>query len=96
MKNYYTPDISVEEAIPVVLHAISEVIEIDPNCGGSVRVALVKPNDGIKMLTNSEIDEIYNKTEPSIDTVEKVLIPKILRGEVDAEKIGKAIEKGTD
>jgi 20S proteasome alpha/beta subunit len=92
LKNYYSPELTVNEAIPLVLHAISEVIDIDPNCGGLIRVTTVKPDGGIKMLTNEEINQLHQKTESLIDMVEKSIIPKILRGEVDAERIGRALQ----
>lgn len=95
LKNYYSSAVKVEQGIPMVLHAISEVIEIDPNCGGLIRIAVVKPKEGVRMLEDQEISNIYNRPEPLIDIVEKNLVPKILRGEVDEERVGKIIQEGS-
>jgi len=91
LKNYYTPNISIKEAIPVVIHAVNEVKEIDPNCGGLTRVTVVKADGEICELKNQEIDKISEMTEPLLDKVEKILIPKILRGEINEDRLGKIV-----
>lgn len=92
LKNYYSTDLLVNQAISLVHHAIDEVIDIDPNCGGEIRITTVKPKEGIKMFSSEDIKKVREETEPLIDMVEKNIIPKILRGEIDAERIGKALQ----
>lgn len=91
LKNYYTHNISVEEAIPIIVHSIKEVIDIDPNCGGETRVTLIKPKEAIRSLDIKMINEACRKTEPLLEIVEKGLIPKILRGKVDEDELRKII-----
>ena len=94
LKNYYKAELSIGETVPLVIHAINEVIDIDPNCGGAIRIATVNSETGIKMLTTKDIEDIQKSTEPLIGLVENKIVPLILRGEIDAERIERAIEEG--
>ena len=86
LKNYYVSDILMELAIPVIIHTIDEVKDIDPNCGGQTRITTISAGSKIVELSSKDISEISQKTEALLELVEKNLIPKILRREIgDAE-----------
>lgn len=92
LKNYYFQKITIEEAIPLVIHTISEVIDIDPNVGGAIRVTVVKPVK-VHPLSQNDIDKIAKKTEPLLDLVDKKIIPKILKGEISVSDLKKITGK---
>jgi 20S proteasome alpha/beta subunit len=92
LKNYYSKDMSLKEAIPIAIHTIDEVKEIDPNCGGLTRMTLVKIDGNITELSIKEIDDISSITKPLLGIVEKGLIPKILRGEINEDALKKIIQ----
>lgn len=86
LKNYYRNDIKVNEAIPIAIYTIDEVKRIDPSCGGETRVAVVVEGQ-LKELPEKEIRDIAQRTQEPLDLVWKHLIPKVLRGELDIERL---------
>lgn len=92
LKNSHYEGITLNEAIPIVAYTIGEVKDIDPNCGGITRVTIVDPQKGVRDLTPDEITNSLSKIQPLLEIVEKTLVPKILRGEVDEQKLRKTLE----
>jgi len=87
-KKYYHNDITIKEAILAVAYLINEVKEIDPSCGGTTLITIIDPKNGaVKELTQTEIANSFEKAKPLLDTLERNIIPKILRGEFDEQKL---------
>jgi len=88
LKNYYRNDINVNEAIPIAIYAVNEVKQIDPSCGGETRVVIVTEGK-LKELSEEQIRDIVQKTQHPLDVVWKYILPKVLRGDIDIERLNK-------
>jgi 20S proteasome alpha/beta subunit len=91
LKSLYTEGIKVAKAIPIAIYTIGEVKQIDPNCGGQTRVAIVK--EKYEELAPEHIQEQESKDVATIDLISKRLLQKVLSGELNESKIGKLIGK---
>jgi len=93
LKSLYYEDITVEEAIKVAIYVVGEVKAIDPHCGGDTQVAILTADTSsqgdtrLRMLTKSEIESIEKDAKPKLDLMRTALVKKILRGEIDENKI---------
>lgn len=91
LKGLYYENITVEEAIKVAIYIIGEVKAIDPHCGGDTQVAILtadsQKNTQLRRLTQSDIEPVEKDVKPKLDLVRTKLVRRILRGEVDENKI---------
>lgn len=87
LKNCYYEGIRLSAAIPIAIHAIEEVKQIDPNCGGETRVGVV--TDKYREVDREEVQKITRKIASVLDHIDKKLIPRILKGEIKRDDIAK-------
>lgn len=86
LKNTYRANMKTDEAIPIAMYAVNEVKDIDPSCGGVTKVAIIR--DGkVRELTEDELTNISDRSHKPLDTIWKVLVPKVLAGEIDDSRI---------
>jgi len=93
LKSLYSENIMVDEGIKVGIYIIEEVKSIDPHCGGDTQVAVLKtisqsePQVSLRILNKTEIDTILREVKPKLDLVRTELVTKILKGDLDENKI---------
>lgn len=80
MKDFYFPEVSTREAIPLLAYVIGAVCEICLDCGGPVSI-VVAGSEGIRQLTSQEVDIALEKVREPLDRMRKVLPKRILKGE---------------
>jgi len=95
LKNYFSDDLTLKEAIPLAVHTIQEVKSIDPSCGGGANLITITPNKGVTALSKEEIIDIKINILPALGMVSRELIPRILRGEINDKRLRKMLEQIT-
>jgi 20S proteasome alpha/beta subunit len=93
LKNYYSPEMKVGDAVALADYTIEEVKSIDPSCGGDTRIALVCPGEDIKELGREYISGLTLKIVPALNIVARNLVPRILKGEIDENKLREILAK---
>lgn len=97
LKSMYSDNMSVQEATKIAAYVINKVKEIEPNCGGPTKIALLT-EQGYHELSETEIQQITQNVKPILDLIRTQLIVKALRGEIDEsaiENIGKERQTNT-
>lgn len=89
LKNYYSPNLQLKQAIPMAVYTINEVKQIDPGCGGDTRVAIIEDGANPKELSEKDVDDVTHKFQEPLDLIWKRLIGRVLRGEVDVGRLKK-------
>jgi 20S proteasome alpha/beta subunit len=88
LKALYSDGLDANAAINIAIYVITEVKDIDPNCGGPVQIAVVSEKN-LQLLSREEIDDRLESSRKPLDAVRNILIPKILKGEVNAADIAR-------
>lgn len=86
LKGLYSNDLDTDAAVNIAIYVISEVKDIDPNCGGPVQIAVVSQKN-LQLLSREEIEDRLESFRKPLDAVRNILIPKILEGKINAEDI---------
>ena len=80
MKDFYFPEVTTQQAIPLLACVIRSVSEICIDCGGPISVIIVD-QQGIKKLTSGEVKSALKRLRPLLDRLRKELPRRVLRGE---------------
>lgn len=88
LKALYSNDLNTDEAVNIAIYVISEVKDIDPNCGGPVQIALISA-ENLQLLSRDEIEDRFEASRKPLDAVRTILIPKILQGKINAKDIAR-------
>gem|GEM_PF-1515223 len=94
LKSLYRKDITVEEASMLAPYIMSEVLEIDKHSGGSIVVVVLGKKEGAKYLTEDQINKYITQVRPTFGYVNDVLIPMVLKGEIDDKTLEKYVRQG--
>jgi len=81
MKDFYFPEVTTIEAIPLLAYVVQAVSEICLDCGGPISV-VVAEKDGIRQLSLKEVEVELSKVKPIMDRLRKELPKQVLRGEL--------------
>lgn len=99
LRNFNLSDIETKEGIIIAAYVIDEVISIDPHCGGQIQIATITRRTDIDANTSREVpmkttyydsDAIaayLEAVKPSLNHIRTELIPKVIIGEVDENKL---------
>jgi len=96
LKDYYSLEMRVEEAMALAAYTIEEVKSIDPSCGGDTRIALVRSDKGVEELDKKHIGDLTLRVVPALNMMARDLVPKILKGEIDEDELRRILEKNKD
>lgn len=80
MKDFYFPEVTTKEAVPLLTYMIQAVGEICLDCGGPISI-VVAGNQEIKQLASQEVDMALASVKDPLDRMRKILPKKILKGE---------------
>jgi len=61
LQRLYTKEMQLEEAMDTAAYTIEEVKKVDPTCGGSVQLASVTKEHGVKISTPDELSDRMSK-----------------------------------
>jgi len=84
MKDFYFPQITVQQAIPLLIYVIHAVSEICIDCGGPVNVVVVN-DSGIKHLESEQVEEKLRNIKPLLDRLRKELPKQVIKGKVNMD-----------
>ncbi|MCL0057521.1 hypothetical protein M1N05_00425 [Dehalococcoidales bacterium] len=84
MKDFYFPEISTKEAVPLLAYVIHAVSEMCLDCGGPLSIVVVD-SQGVRQLPDEEVKSRLNKVKPLLDRMRKELPRQVLRGELTSE-----------
>lgn len=85
MKDFYFPEVTTTEAIPLLAYVVQAVSDVCLDCGGPVSI-VVADSQGVKQLSREEVESALNKVKPLLDRMRKELPKKVLKGEVTGEE----------
>ncbi len=80
MKDFYFPEITVQQAIPLLIYVIQAVSEICIDCGGPINIVTVDKS-GVRQLSRKQVEKELSQVKPLLDRLRKELPERILRGE---------------
>lgn len=80
MKDFYFPEVSSTEAVPLLAYVIRAVGEICLDCGGPVSI-VVATDQGVRQLPAQEVEAALGKVKDPLDRMRKVLPKRLLKGE---------------
>lgn len=88
LKNFYSPNIKVEEGVRIALYVIKEVEEVNPDVGGPINVSLFTPR-GYKEIAPKERVKIIGEITPAFEILSTHIIPRIVKGEIEVDQLKK-------
>lgn len=100
-RSLFYSNMGVEQAIAIAAYIIDEVKAIDPHCGGNTQISTITTQgetdeERRPVLTSLSSDTItanyLNPAKPSLDLIRTHLIPRILRGELNEDRIREIAE----
>lgn len=86
MKDFYFPEISTKQAVPLLGYVIRAVGEICLDCGGPTSVVVVT-NQGVKQLPLEEVESEISKVEPLLGRLRKELPKRVLKGKLTEDQL---------
>jgi len=88
MKDFYFPDVSIKEAVPLLAYVIHSVSEICIDCGGPISIVVID-NQGVRELSRQEVDSVLSDVKPLLDRMRKELPRRMFKGEISEEHLKK-------
>ncbi len=88
MKDFYFPELSTKEAIPLLAYVIGAVSEICLDCGGPVSI-VVANRRGVKRLSTAQVESALGGVKGMLDKMRKDLPKQLLKGELAARDLEK-------
>ncbi len=86
MRDFYFPEVSTREAVPLLTYVIYAVSEICLDCGGPVSVVLVS-SEGVRLLEPAVVEAELGKVRPLMDRLRKELPRQALKGQLSLERL---------
>lgn len=86
LKNLYSDNMNVQDAMKIATYVVNEVKEIDPNCGGPTKIGILTQQD-YNELSGVEVLQMTQNVKPILDLVRTRLVLKSLRGEINKDAI---------
>lgn len=88
MKDFHFPEVSTEEAIPLLAYVVHAVSEICLDCGGPVSI-VVANSQAVTQLSREQVESALNKVKPLLDKMRKELPKRLLKGELTEDCLSK-------
>ena len=86
MKDFYFPEVSTTEAIPLLAYVVQTVSDVCLDCGGPISI-VVATSQGVRELACEEIETEISKVKSLLDRMRKELPTRALKGELRAENL---------
>ena len=80
MKDFYYPEVSTVEAIPLLAYVVQAVSDICLDCGGPISVVVASAK-GIKQLPHREVESSLSEVKTLLDRLRKEFPRRVLKGE---------------
>lgn len=80
LKEFYFPEVTTREAIPLLAYVIGVVSEMCLDCGEPISVMVIN-SQGIKQLSIQEVNSALARVKGPLEKVRKVLPKRIFKGE---------------
>jgi 20S proteasome alpha/beta subunit len=80
MKDFYFPEITTQQAVPLLTYVVQAVGEICLDCGGPISIVVVSDHT-VRQLYPEEVEVALSKVKPELDRLRKELPKQVLRGE---------------
>ena len=87
IKDFYFPEISTKEAIPLLAYIITAVSEICLDCGGPISIVVAHAKE-VKQLSRQEVESSLSKVKQLLDKLRKELPKQVLKGAITEEQLG--------
>lgn len=80
MKDFYFPEITIQQAIPLLAYVIQAVSEICIDCGGPINIVTIN-DQGIKQLETVEVKTELDRISPLLNRLRKELPRQAIKRE---------------
>jgi 20S proteasome alpha/beta subunit len=80
IKDFYFPEVTTEQATPLLTYVIHAVSEICLDCGGPISVAIID-RTGVKQLTTEQVEATLERVKPRLDQLRKELPREVFKDE---------------
>lgn len=86
MKDFYFPEVSTKEAVPLLAYVIQAVSEVCLDCGGPISIVVID-GQALKELPSEEVEAVINKVKPWLDRLRKELPKEVLKGKLANDRL---------